>query len=149
MQSINVAIINPMFLTVFVGTTAICTFVVVASLLRWHDSGVVYLILDSVLYLVDSYLVTVLFNVSKNNAPASVSPDNPDSTSLWATYLEKWTTWNRGRTITALAAMAPLFIVIEGRDDRAQSLTEAVRRNYSFFFWINKQHRSPVRQADS
>lgn len=148
MQSINVAIINPMFLTVFVGTTAICTFVVVASLLRWHDSGVVYLILVSVLYLVDSYLVTVLFNMSKNNAPASVSTDNPDSTSLWATYLEKWTTWNRVRTITAIAAMAPLFIVIEGRDDRARGLTEAVRRNYSFF-WINKQHRSPVRQADS
>ncbi len=77
MQSIHVAIINPIFLAVFFGTAAACTFVVIASLLRWLDSGAVYLILGSVLYLVGSFPVTVVFNVPKNNALASVSPGVP------------------------------------------------------------------------
>lgn len=110
MQSINVAIINPMFLTVFFGTAAACTFVVIASLFNWRESGAVYLILGSLFYLVGSFLVTVVFNVPKNNALASVSPADPGSTSLWASYLDKWTTWNHVRTVAALAAMALLVI---------------------------------------
>jgi len=110
MQSINVAIINPIFLTVFFGTAAACTLVIIASLLHWRDSGDVYLILGSLLYLVGTFLVTVLFNVPKNNALASVSPADPGSTSLWASYLDKWTTWNHVRTVAALVAMALLVI---------------------------------------
>ena len=110
MQSINVAIINPIFLVVFFGTAAVCILVIIVSLLRWHESGVVYLILGSVLYLVGSFLVTVVFNVPKNNALASVSSDDPDSTSLWASYLDKWTAWNHVRTVASLAAMALLII---------------------------------------
>ena len=110
MQSINVAIVNPIFLTVFFGTAAACTLVIIASLLHWRESGAVYLILGSVLYLVGSFLVTVVFNVPKNNALASVSPVDPGSTSLWASYLDKWTMWNHVRTVAALAAMALLVI---------------------------------------
>ena len=83
---------------------------IIASLLRWRESGVVYLILGSVLYIVGSFLVTVVFNVPKNNALATVSPADPGSTSLWASYLDKWTTWNHVRTVAALAAMALLVI---------------------------------------
>lgn len=110
MQSINVVIINPVFLTVFFGTAAACLFVIIASLLRWGDSGVVYLVLGSALYLVGAFLVTVVFNVPKNNALALVSPVDPDSTRLWASYLEKWTAWNHVRTVASLAAMALLII---------------------------------------
>ena len=110
MQSINVVIINPVFLAAFFGTATACALVIIASLLRWRESGVVYVILGSVLYLVGSFLVTVVFNVPKNNVLASVSPTDPDSTSLWASYLDKWTAWNHVRTVAALAAMALLII---------------------------------------
>lgn len=110
MQSINVAIINPIFLTVFFGTAAACTLVIIASLLHLRESGAVYLILGSLLYLVGSFLVTVVFNVPKNNALASVSPADTGSTSLWASYLDKWTTWNHVRTVAALGAMALLVM---------------------------------------
>jgi uncharacterized membrane protein len=43
MQSINVAIINPVFLAAFFGTAAACVLVIIAALLRWHDQGAVYL----------------------------------------------------------------------------------------------------------
>ena len=110
MQSINVAIINPLFLTVFFGTAVACTFVMIASLLSWRESGVVYLILGSILHLVGSFLVTVVFNVPKNNALASVSPADPDSAGLCASYLDKWTAWNHVRTIATIVAMALLII---------------------------------------
>lgn len=110
MQSINVAIINPIFLTVFIGTAAACVFVIIASLLHPSESGDIYLILGSVLYLVGTFLVTVVFNVPKNNMLASVSPADPDSAGLWAGYLDKWTAWNHVRTGAALAATALLII---------------------------------------
>ncbi len=110
MQSINVAIINPIFLSVFFGTAVTCILVIIASLLRWGEPGVIYLILGSILYLAGSFLVTAVFNVPKNNALASVSPTDPDSSALWASYLDKWTAWNHVRTVAALAAMAFLII---------------------------------------
>jgi uncharacterized membrane protein len=49
MQAINVTIINPIFLAVFFGTAAASGLVIIASLLRWGESGVVWLILGSAL----------------------------------------------------------------------------------------------------
>jgi uncharacterized membrane protein len=37
MQSINVAVINPVFMAAFLGTAAACILAVAGSLLRWHD----------------------------------------------------------------------------------------------------------------
>ena len=108
MQSINVAIINPLFLAVFFGTTAACVLVMIASLLRWHDPGTIYLLIGGALYLVGTFLVTLVFNVPKNNALASVAP--AEGASLWIDYLSKWTAWNHIRAAAALAAAASLTI---------------------------------------
>jgi uncharacterized membrane protein len=35
MQSINIAIINPVFLAAFLGTEAICVLIIIVSVLRW------------------------------------------------------------------------------------------------------------------
>jgi uncharacterized membrane protein len=111
MQSINVAIINPVFLAAFFGTTAACGLIMIASLLRWHDPGAVYLLLSSALYLVGTFLVTLVFNVRKNNALASVATANPESASLWTDYLSKWTAWNHVRA-SALAVATSLTIAL-------------------------------------
>jgi uncharacterized membrane protein len=112
MQSINVAIINPMFLAAFFGTAAACVLVMIASLLRWHDPGAVYLLIGGALYLVGSLLVTLVFNVPKNEALASVPPADPEGVSLWTDYLSKWTAWNHVRAAAALAAAASLTIAL-------------------------------------
>jgi uncharacterized membrane protein len=109
MQSINVAIINRLFLAVFFGTAAACVLVMIASLLRWYDSGTIYLLIGGALYLVGTFLVTLVFNVPKNNALASVTP--AEGASLWTDYLSKWTAWNHVRA-AALAAAASLTIGI-------------------------------------
>ncbi len=110
MQSINVAVINPVFLTVFLGTAAACVLTIISSLLHWHDPSAVYLLVGSVLYLAGSFLVTVAFNIPKNDALASIAPTDPDSANLWAGYLASWTAWNHIRTVAALAA-AVLFMI--------------------------------------
>jgi uncharacterized membrane protein len=112
MQSINVAIINPVFLAVFFGTAAACVFVMIASLLQWHDPGAVYLLIGGALYLVGSLLVTIVFNVPKNKALASVAPAGPEGARLWAGYVASWTAWNHVRTAASLAAAASFSIAL-------------------------------------
>ena len=112
MQSINVAIINPVFLAAFFGTAAACALIMIASLLRWHNPGAVYLLVGGALYLVGTFLVTLVFNVPKNNALASVAPTDPEGASLWTDYLSKWTAWNHVRAAAALAGAASLTIAL-------------------------------------
>jgi uncharacterized membrane protein len=110
MQSINVVVINPWFMTAFLGTGLVCVVVLIASLLRWQDPVTPYLLAGSVLYLVGTVLVTVLFNVPRNNALAAVAPNTPEAAALWASYVSSWTAWNHVRTAAALAASA-LFTI--------------------------------------
>jgi len=49
MQSINVAILNPLFGAAFFGTAAACVLVMISSLLWWHAPGAVYLLVGSAL----------------------------------------------------------------------------------------------------
>ncbi len=115
MQSINVVVINPWFLTAFFGTAAVCVFVLIASVLRWHEPGTHYLLVGSGLYLMGTVLVTMLFNVPRNNALAAVAPPSPEAASVWVAYLTSWTAWNHVRTAAAFAASALLIIAFQLR----------------------------------
>ncbi|MGH8285051.1 MAG: DUF1772 domain-containing protein [Steroidobacteraceae bacterium] len=106
MQSINVVVINPWFLTAFFGTAAACVLVMVASLLQWHDRRTPYLLAGGVLYLVGTIVVTMVFNVPRNNVLAGVEPASDQGARVWAGYLTGWTAWNHVRTVAALVAAA-------------------------------------------
>ena len=110
MQSINVVVINPWFLVAFLGTAAACVLLAVSSLLMWLRPGAAYLFVGSVLYLVGTVLVTIVFNVPRNEALVAVDPASADAASLWASYVTGWTAWNHVRTVAALAASASLII---------------------------------------
>ena len=110
MQSINVAILNPVFLVVFLGTTLACILVTIVSLVNWHTPGAIYLLVGGVFYLIGSLLVTIVFNVPMNDALASTTPSAAEGTTLWSSYLASWTAWNHVRTAASLAAAALLSI---------------------------------------
>ena len=112
MQSINVAVFNPWFMGAFFGTAAACVLVVVFSLLRWNEAGAVYLLSGGLLYLIGTILVTIAFNVPRNNALAAADPQNADGARLWASYVTSWTAWNHVRTVAALAAAALLTFAL-------------------------------------
>jgi uncharacterized membrane protein len=112
MQSINVAVINPLFMAAFLGTAAACVLLAVSSLLRWREPGAAYLLAGSLLYLVGVILVTGLFNVPRNDALAAVAPASAEGASLWTDYVSSWTAWNHVRTAASLAAAALLTIAL-------------------------------------
>jgi uncharacterized membrane protein len=114
MQFINITVINPLFMGVFLGTSAVCIFVVVSSLSKLNQPGTAYLLVGSLLYLVGTFGVTIVFNVPLNDALAKVEPSSTEGATLWNSYLTNWTFWNHIRTIAALVA-AGLFAICPWR----------------------------------
>jgi uncharacterized membrane protein len=112
MQSINITVINPWFMTAFLGTSVACLMLIVFSLLKWQQPNAAYLVIGSLLYLIGTFGVTIAFNVPLNDALAIAKPDNLEGANLWAKYLTNWTFWNHVRTIAALAAAALLTLAI-------------------------------------
>ena len=105
MQSINVTVLNPVFLGVFAGTALLCAILAGFALLVWSTASP-YLLGGALLYLAGTFLVTVMFNVPRNEVLAKVDPAAPDASSVWASYLRSWTRWNHVRTCSALVAAA-------------------------------------------
>ncbi|HVT57022.1 MAG TPA: anthrone oxygenase family protein [Thermoanaerobaculia bacterium] len=112
MQSINVAAITPLFMLALFGTAAACAVLAVSSLSRWNEPGAVYLFAGSVLYLAGAVLVTIVFNVPRNDALAAVAPESAEGARLWIGYLTSWTAWNHVRAVAALAATGSLLIAL-------------------------------------
>jgi uncharacterized membrane protein len=112
MQSINTTVINPWFMAAFLGTAVACALVAVSSLLRWSEAGAVYLLSGSLAYLIGTLLVTIVFNIPRNNALAAVDPASANGARLWASYVVSWTAWNHVRTTAALAAAVLLTVAL-------------------------------------
>ena len=110
MQSIKRVILNPQFLTIFLATPAACALVILSSLWRWDDPGAFWLIAGGALYIVGTFLVTMVFNVPMNNALDAVHPTTAKAGALWTRYLADWTAWNHVRTITSIGAAALLTV---------------------------------------
>jgi uncharacterized membrane protein len=110
MQSINVFAINPWFMTALFGTAATCIAVIILALARSHSPGALYLIVGSLFYVIGAILVTMVFNVPRNNALAAIAPSSAEGARLWADYLREWTSWNHVRTVAAFAGAAALTV---------------------------------------
>lgn len=101
MQAVNVAIVNPLFLLVYVGTAALCVAVAVTS------GGDALRLAGAALYVVGAFGVTAAANIPLNNALAAADPAD---TGIWQRYLSRWTAWNHVRTLCAIAAAVALTI---------------------------------------
>ena len=112
MQSINSAILNPLFFAVFFGTAALSAVLIALSLVRWSDPGAVWRFGGGMAYLVGIILVTMVRNVPLNNRLAAMDPDSTEGVALWSRYLSVWTAWNHVRTLASLAAMAAFVLAL-------------------------------------
>lgn len=110
MQQINLVVLNPMFLGVFMGTAIVCFVVGVAAGFMLPAATSVWLIAGSACYVVGTFGVTVAGNVPFNEALAKVSPDDSTGHAVWADYRRRWTMWNHVRTIAGVSAMALLIV---------------------------------------
>jgi uncharacterized membrane protein len=110
MQSINVVVINPVFLGVFVGTALCCLLLAGVSVWLWPDARAPWLMAGGLAYVIGTFVVTMRFNVPRNDALDTHAPDSADGAAYWQRYLEEWTSWNTVRTIAALVAAACLTV---------------------------------------
>jgi uncharacterized membrane protein len=112
MQSINVVVINPLFMTPFIGMAVMGALLSVMALVRWQEPGAAYVLTGGLLYFIGTFLVTMLFNVPRNNALAAIAATSPEGVALWANYLVTWTQWNHVRTVAALASAAAFTVAL-------------------------------------
>ncbi len=112
MQRINVTVINPLFMLVFLGTPAASVYLFVHALTGLDEAGSIYLLAGSSLHVVGSLLVTIAFNVPRNNALAAVGPEGEEASTAWSAYLRDWTRWNHVRTVAAMGSAVLLSLAL-------------------------------------
>jgi uncharacterized membrane protein len=112
MNSINVTVITPTFMTALFGTGLICLVLIAAVFFGWSQSGSYWLLAGAVIYVVGNPIVTMAFNVPLNDALAAVDPASANGAAVWANHLNQWVMWNHVRTVTAIVAMACFIMAL-------------------------------------
>jgi uncharacterized membrane protein len=110
MKSVNVAVINPAFMIVFMGPALVC--LVLAGLaLPLADTPAGRLALaGGAFYVAGCFGVTMAFNVPLNNELARAAPDQEPA--VWGRYLKVWSAWNTVRTAASTLASALLVAAL-------------------------------------
>ncbi len=104
MQSINVTIVRSPFIAVFMLAAALSLFIAVMAIINWRGGASVMMLAGAALYIVASFLSTIVFNVPLNDALAKVDGHTAEAAQLWSTYLSDWVQWNHVRTVASLLA---------------------------------------------
>jgi uncharacterized membrane protein len=112
MNSINITVVNPLFMTALFGTALLCLVVGAYALFNWSMDGAMLLLGGAVAYIVGNIVVTMVFNVPLNDALGAVDPASSEGAALWTRYLSEWVMWNHVRTITAIAASAAFIVAL-------------------------------------
>lgn len=112
MQSINIAVINPLFMLVFMGMALLS---LVLAFIGWKQPHAAWLLAACVLYLVGTFGVTAGGNVPLNDMFAIVKPDAPDAATAWASFYGAWMIWNHIRALASLGACASFIVALVGR----------------------------------
>ena len=110
MQAINRAILNPIFMVVFMGTTVAAAALAVTALWTWDDGAGTLRLVGGLSYVVGAFLLTAAYHVPRNNAIDQLDPADEASSANWATYLAEWVPWNHVRTLASLTSLVLLVI---------------------------------------
>lgn len=106
MQRINLVVLNPLFLGIFVGTAVLAGICVFAG---FHPPGTrrsVLLLTAGLSYLVGAFGVTAAFNVPRNERLARLPPESAEAAAYWPIYLREWLRWNHVRTAASTLSAA-------------------------------------------
>ena len=106
MQRINITVLGPLFLGVFVGTAVLAGICVLAGFFPWGTPRSMLLLAAGLLYAVGTFGVTVAMNVPRNERLAKLDADSAAAEAYWPIYQREWLFWNHVRTLAALAAAA-------------------------------------------
>ena len=106
MQRINVVVLNPLFLGVFLGTALLAVACIVVSVLIWSTPRSVLLLASGLLYLIGTLVVTMAFNVPRNERLARLNPESAQAAEYWVHYVRDWSLWNHARSVASVVSAA-------------------------------------------
>jgi uncharacterized membrane protein len=112
MQSINKTIINPLFMLAFMGTALVSVGLGIVGALRLDRPEGKWLLAGAALYLVGSFLVTIAYNVPRNDTLDTFDPTSAEAARYWATYVTEWTRANHVRTIASIGSLASYVMAL-------------------------------------
>ena len=101
MRGMNVAILNPLFFLVFVGSLPLGLVAVASRLTEGDRAGLGWAVAGLVLYVV-TLVITGAINVPLNNQLDSTEP--PEAAR--AVFESKWVRWNAVRTVVCILSFA-------------------------------------------
>lgn len=110
MNSINAAIQRSLFMPLFLGSSLSSLALAGIALATWRQPGTCAMLAGGLTYFTGMFVVTMLFNVPRNNALAASDPASAAGAELWGRYRSEWTGWNHVRTLASTAALL-LFVV--------------------------------------
>jgi uncharacterized membrane protein len=113
MQSINITVINPLFMTALFGTGLLSLVLIGWGFADLDEPYAGWLIAAGAIYFIGEVVVTMVYNVPRNNALARVDPQSEEGERVWRTYLVEWTRGNHVRTVAALAACGLLAVALQ------------------------------------
>lgn len=106
MQRINVVVLNPLFLGIFVGTALLSGIAAVGAVVAWGTPRSMLLLAAGASYVVGCFGVTAAFNVPRNERLARMDAASPDAAAYWPVYVREWLFWNHVRTAASALAAA-------------------------------------------
>jgi len=109
MRSINVRVLNPVFLGTLMGTALLGLVLVVGVFL---EKGSLWAAAGALLYIVGLLGVTMSRNVPMNERLKSVNELSTEGVAYWGYYLTEWTRWNRLRGLAGLLATVLLMLAL-------------------------------------
>jgi uncharacterized membrane protein len=112
MNGVNVTAVRAPFMIPFVGTALLSAVLVVVGLVRWGRPESVWLVVGGLVYALGTFVLTMAYNVPRNDALALVDPASAEAAARWAAYLREWTAANHVRTVASLAAAAAFVTAI-------------------------------------
>jgi uncharacterized membrane protein len=110
MQAINRAILNPLFLAVFMGSAVLAGLVAVSSLWTWSEGAGLLRLVGGLVYVLGSNVLTIAYHVPRNEALDGLDATDRAAGQAWSKYLAEWVPWNHVRALASLAA-ATLLVV--------------------------------------
>jgi uncharacterized membrane protein len=112
MQSINITVVNPLFMGLFMGMGAVAIAVLVVNF-RANGFELTAGNAAAVIYLLGVLGITFVANVPMNDALAGIDPVASASAEYWNNYVSGWTMWNHVRCAAALVA-GVMFVLGRG-----------------------------------
>lgn len=110
MQVINRKVYGSIFIALLIGMSVYSVLLGGYAFLRLEGSAATWIIAGSTIYLIGTFLVTVVFNVPMNQKLDVMDHTALSTANYWATYLKNWTFWNHVRTMAPTAAMVCFLV---------------------------------------